>query len=146
MDLKTDYLGFQLKNPIIATAGPLSKDIDEIKKMEDSGIAAITLFSLFEEQIEKESLELFHRTTAFTESYAESTTYFPEISNYKTGPEGYLELIRKAKESVDVPIIASLNGKSLGGWIDYAKKIPLPLAKEKGDGFYFNKIIFFVST
>lgn len=123
MDLKTDYLGFQLKNPIIATAGPLSKDIDDIKKMEDSGIAAITLFSLFEEQIEQESLELFHRTTAFTESYAESTTYFPEISNYKTGPEGYLELIRKAKDTVDIPIIASLNGKSLGGWIDYAKKI-----------------------
>lgn len=123
MDLKTDYLGFQLKNPIIATAGPLSKDIDDIKKMEDSGIAAITLFSLFEEQIEQESLELFHRTTAFTESYAESTTYFPEISNYKTGPEGYLELIRKAKDTVDIPIIASLNGKSIGGWIDYAKKI-----------------------
>lgn len=123
MDLNTDYLGFQLKNPIIATAGPLSKEIDDIKKMEDSGIAAITLFSLFEEQIEKESLELFNRTTAFTESYAESTTYFPEISNYKTGPEGYLELIRKAKETVDIPIIASLNGKSLGGWIDYAKKI-----------------------
>ncbi|GAB6282975.1 MAG: dihydroorotate dehydrogenase-like protein [Ignavibacterium sp.] len=123
MDLKTDYLGFQLKNPIIATAGPLSKDLEDIKKMEDSGIAAITLFSLFEEQIEKESLELFHRTTVFTESYAESTTYFPEITNYKTGPEGYLELIRKAKDAVDIPIIASLNGKSLGGWIDYAKKI-----------------------
>ncbi len=123
MDLKTDYLGFQLKNPIIATAGPLSKEIQSIKEMEDSGIAAITLFSLFEEQIEQESLELFHRTTAFTESFAESTTYFPEISNFKTGPEGYLELIEKAKETVDIPIIASLNGKSLGGWIDYAKKI-----------------------
>ncbi len=123
MNLSTKYLGLELKNPIVPSAGPLSQSIDNIKKMEDSGAAAIVLYSLFEEQIEHEQLELDHYTTVHNESFAEALDYFPEPYEYKTGPEEYLEHIRKAKISVDIPIIASLNGKSLGGWIEYAKKI-----------------------
>lgn len=125
MDLRTNYLGLQLKNPIVPSAGPLSEDIGNIKAMEDAGAAAVVLYSLFEEQIELESLELHHHTTSHTESFAEATSYFPEPFSFKLGPEEYLEHIRKAKQAVDIPIIASLNGKSLGGWVDYAKKMEL---------------------
>ncbi len=123
MNLSTKYLGLELKNPIVPSAGPLSQSLDNIKKMEDNGAAAVVLYSLFEEQIEHEQLELDHYTTVHNESFAEALDYFPEPFEYKTGPEEYLEHIRKAKISVDIPIIASLNGKSLGGWIEYAKKI-----------------------
>jgi dihydroorotate dehydrogenase (fumarate) len=123
MDLSTNYLGLQLKNPIVPSASPLSEDISNIKLMEDAGAAAVVLYSLFEEQIEHESLELNYFTTIHNESYAEATTYFSEPFGFKTGPEEYLEHIRKAKEAVEIPVIASLNGKSLGGWVDYAKKI-----------------------
>ncbi|HEY6906371.1 MAG TPA: dihydroorotate dehydrogenase-like protein [Ignavibacteriaceae bacterium] len=123
MDLSTNYLGLQLKNPIVPSASPLSEDISNIKLMEDAGAAAVVLYSLFEEQIEHESLELNYFTTIHNESSAEATTYFAEPFGFKTGPDEYLEHIRKAKEAVDIPIIASLNGKSLGGWVDYARKI-----------------------
>jgi dihydroorotate dehydrogenase (fumarate) len=123
MNLITNYLGLELKNPIVPSAGPLSHEIANIKAMEDAGAAAVVLYSLFEEEIEHESLELYHRTTANQESFAEALDYFPEPYDFKVGPEKYLEHIRKAKEAVDIPIIASLNGKSVGGWIDYAKKI-----------------------
>lgn len=123
MDLSTNYLGLQLKNPIVPSAGPLSEEISNIKLMEDTGAAAVVLYSLFEEQIEHESLELNYYTSIHNESHAEATSYFPEPFEFKTGPDGYLEHIRKAKESVDIPVIASLNGKSSGGWVDYAKKI-----------------------
>ena len=123
MDLSTNYLGLQLKNPIVPSASPLSEDISNIKLMEDAGAAAVVLYSLFEEQIEHESLELNHYTTIHNESFAEATTYFAEPFEFKTGPDEYLEHIRKTKSAVDIPVIASLNGKSLGGWVDYAKKI-----------------------
>ena len=123
MDLSTNYLGLQLKNPIIPSAGPLSEDISNIKLMEDSGAAAVVLYSIFEEHIEHESLELNYFTSIHNESFAEATTYFPVPFGFKTGPDGYLEQIRKAKDAVDIPIIASLNCKSPGGWVDYAKKI-----------------------
>ncbi|MGE5812467.1 MAG: dihydroorotate dehydrogenase-like protein [Ignavibacteria bacterium] len=123
MDLSTSYLGLNLKNPIICSAGPVSESIDGIKSLEDAGAAAVVLYSLFEEEIENDSLELFQRTTEHDESYAEATNYFPEPYDFRIGPEEYLEHIRKAKESVDIPVIASLNGSSPGGWIDYAKKI-----------------------
>ncbi len=123
MDLRTSYLGFSLKNPIVPSAGPLSKEVGSVKMMEDAGAAAIVLYSLFEEQIEHESMELLHYTTQHTDSNAEATSYFPDLSEYKVGPEGYLEHIRKLKESVSIPVIASLNGKSLGGWTAYAKQI-----------------------
>jgi len=123
MNISTNYLGIDLQNPIVPSAGPLSEDIEKIKMMEDAGAAAVVLYSLFEEQIESESLELHHRTIYHMESYAEALNYFPEPFEYRMGPEEYLDHIRKAKEAVDIPVIASLNGKSPGGWTDYAKKI-----------------------
>jgi dihydroorotate dehydrogenase (fumarate) len=123
MNLSTNYLGLELKNPIVPSAGPLSEDINKIKLMEDAGAAAVVLYSLFEEQIEHESLELFQRTTEHGQSHPEALDYFPEPFNYRLGPEEYLEHIRKAKEAVNIPVIASLNGKSLGGWTEYSKKI-----------------------
>ena len=116
MDLSTTYLGLKLKSPIVPSAGPLSQEISNIKLMEDAGAGAVVLYSLFEEQLEHESLEIFHNTETPGESFAEATSYFPEPFEYKMGPEEYLDHIRKAKEAVDIPIIASLNGKSLGGW------------------------------
>jgi dihydroorotate dehydrogenase (fumarate) len=123
MDITTSYLGFKLKSPIVPSAGPLSEHVSTIKEMEDAGAGAVVLHSLFEEQLEHDELELEHHTKSSSESFAEATSFFPEPFEYKLGPEEYLEHIRKAKEAVDIPIIASLNGKSLGGWIDYAKRI-----------------------
>ena len=123
MDLSTTYMGLKLKNPLVAAASPLSYELANLKRMEDAGAAAIVLFSLFEEQIESEQRELFYYMSQGTESFAESLTYFPEPESFNTGPEEYLELIRKAKESTSIPIIASLNGVSRGGWIDYARKM-----------------------
>lgn len=123
MDLSTTYLGLELKNPLVPSSGPLQKDLKNIKTMEDAGASAVVLWSLFEEQITHDQLELHHHTTEHADSFAEATTYFPEQSEYHVGPEEYLEHIRKAKDAVDIPIIASLNGKSTGGWIDYAQKI-----------------------
>ena len=122
-DLSTTYLGMKLKNPLVPSASPLSHELGNIKTMEDAGASAVVLYSLFEEQIEHETLELFHYTTAHTESFAEAITYLPKASEYYTGPEEYLEHIRKAKEAVSIPIIASLNGSTPGGWTEYARKI-----------------------
>ncbi len=123
MDLSTNYMGLKLKNPVVPSASPMSREIDTIKMMEDAGASAIVLYSLFEEQITHEALELDYLTTQGNESYAEATTYFPHESEYRLGPEEYLEHIRKAKESVNIPIIGSLNGVTRGGWLNYAKKI-----------------------
>jgi len=123
MDLTTKYLGMNLKNPIVPSASPLARDIPSIRLMEDVGAAAVVMESLFEEQIIHEKKELDHFLTQSTESYAEALSYFPEPQVYTFGPDEYLEHIRKAKEAVDIPIIASLNGVSNGGWIQYAKKM-----------------------
>jgi dihydroorotate dehydrogenase (fumarate) len=123
VNISTNYLGIDLQNPIVPSAGPLSEDISKIKQMEDAGAAAVVLYSLFEEQIENETLELHHRTMYHGESNPEALNYFPELMEYRIGPEEYLEHIRRAKEAIGIPVIASLNGKSLGGWTDYAKKI-----------------------
>ena len=123
MDLTTKYLGLDLKNPIVPSAGPLTDKVDKIKTLEDAGAAAVVLYSLFEEEIEHDQLELYNRTTSTQEIYSESVDFFPEPFVYKTGPEEYLNHIQKTKSAVDIPVIASLNGKSLGGWIEYAKKI-----------------------
>jgi len=123
MDLSTTYLDLSLKNPIVHSASPLSDKIDNIKQLEDYGAAAIVLFSLFEEEIIHESEELYFHTTRGTEVFPEALTYFPEHEQYLTGPETYLEHIRKAKEAVDIPIIGSLNGSSKGGWLKYAGEI-----------------------
>ena len=123
MDLTTNYLGLKLKNPIVPSASPLSYSLDSMKKLEDAGAAAIVMYSLFEEQIAHEQSELLNHLTRGTESYAEALSYFPEVHQYNLGPEEYLELLQKAKDSLEIPVIGSLNGISIGGWIDYAKKI-----------------------
>ena len=123
MDITTTYLGLKLKSPIVSSAGPLSEKISNIREMEDAGAGAVVLYSIFEEQIEHEQLELHHHTSLHSESFAEATSYLPEPFEFKLGPDEYLNHIRKAKEAVDIPIIASLNGKSIGGWTDYAKKM-----------------------
>lgn len=123
MDLSTTYLGLKLKNPIVASAGPLSHTVDGMKRLEDAGTAAIVMYSLFEEQIAHEAAELDHYLNYGKESFAEALTYFPEAQAYNVGPDEYVELVRKAKESLSIPVIGSLNGISTGGWIGYAKKI-----------------------
>ncbi len=123
IDLSTTYLGLNLKSPLVAASSPLSKTLDSIKRLEDAGASAITMYSLFEEQIMRDSESLDLYLTRGTESHAEAISYFPDLGQYNVGPEGYLNLILKAKQSVDIPIIGSLNGISMGGWIDYAKKI-----------------------
>jgi dihydroorotate dehydrogenase (fumarate) len=112
-----------LKNPIVPSASPLSEKIDNLKRLEDAGAAAVVMHSLFEEQINEESQSLDHYLSYGTESYAEALQYFPEAHEYKVGPEGYLNLVREAKERLSIPVIGSLNGVSTGGWIDYAKRI-----------------------
>lgn len=121
MDLTTTYLGKTLKNPLVASASPLSREIANIRAMEDAGVSAVVLYSLFEEQIAHETQELDHYLSYGTESFAEALDYFPEPESYHRGPEAYLEHIRRAKAAVDIPIIASLNGSSSGGWVQYAK-------------------------
>jgi dihydroorotate dehydrogenase (fumarate) len=123
VDLTTTYLGLKLRTPLVPSASPLSEEIDNIKRMEDAGAAAVVLYSLFEEQLSLERFELYHHLTHGTESFAEALTYFPEPEEFHLGPEGYLNHLRKAKESVSIPIIASLNGTSVGGWTDFAKKM-----------------------
>ncbi|MDP3001307.1 MAG: dihydroorotate dehydrogenase-like protein [Bryobacterales bacterium] len=122
-DLKTKYLGLELKNPVVASSGPLCKDVGAILKMEDAGVSAVVLHSLFEEQINLESNELDRFLSKDENSFAEALQYFPDMRGYNIGPDGYLEHIRKAKEAADIPVIGSLNGVSTGGWIRYAKLI-----------------------
>ncbi len=122
-DLTTTYLGLKLKNPLVASASPLSKKVDRVKQMEDAGVSAVVMYSLFEEQITNESNALDYFLNRGTESFAEALTYFPEMESYNIGPDSYVDLISKIKESVDIPIIGSLNGVTTGGWIEYAKKI-----------------------
>lgn len=123
MDLSTNYLGLKLRTPLVPSASPLSEEIGNIKRLEDAGAPAIVLYSLFEEQIRRDSNELQHFLELGTFSSAESLTYFPEPSNLGHGPDHYLKHIARCKEAVNIPIIASLNGSTVGGWTSYAKAI-----------------------
>ncbi|MCS6950154.1 MAG: dihydroorotate dehydrogenase-like protein [bacterium] len=123
IDFSTTYMGLTLRNPLVASSSPLSHKVDTICKLEEAGIGAVVMYSLFEEQITLESQQLDYFLTHGTESYAEALSYFPDVGNYNVGPDEYLNLIRKAKETVDIPIIGSLNGVSAGGWVRYAKLI-----------------------
>ena len=123
MDLTTRYMGLNLRTPLVPAASPLSDKIDNVRRMEDAGASAVVLHSLFEEQLRREQEALQYHLEYGTESFAESLSYFPEPVEYRSGPDEYLEHIRKAKEAVKVPIIASLNGATAGGWVDYAKRI-----------------------
>ena len=124
MDLRTTYMGMTLRNPLVVSAcGPLSEDIGNIKRAEDAGAGAVVLYSLFEEQLHLESRELDHYLTQGTDSFAEALSYFPEPEQFHLGPEGYLNHIHSAKQAVGIPIIASLNGTTAGGWTKFAKQI-----------------------
>lgn len=120
MNLTTRYMGLTLKNPLVASASPLSHRLDTIRELEDRGAAAVVMFSLFEEQIRHDAGSLEYFMTVGTDSYGEALSYFPVVDNCEVGPTQYLELIRKATAAVDIPIIASLNGTSDRGWIDFA--------------------------
>ena len=120
-DLTTSYLGLSLKNPLVASASPLSKKADRAKRLEDAGIAAVVMYSLFEEQIVHESLSLDHYLNRATDSFAEALTYLPDLGTYSIGPDQYLEHLYNLKRSLGIPVIGSLNGISVGGWVDYAQ-------------------------
>ncbi len=119
-DLRTQYLGLTLEHPVVALASPLSHTLDGIRRLEDGGASAIVLFSLFEEQIRRENEAYDYLLNAGVESFAESLSYFPSANGHEAGPDAYLELIRRAKESVGVPVIASLNGVTPAGWTSWA--------------------------
>lgn len=123
MDLTTTYLGLKLNNPIVCSSSPLTKDLNNIKKMAEAGAGAIVMHSLFEEQIIAEEHHLDHYLDFGAESFAEAVSYFPQADSYVVGPEQYLSLISRAKAAVNIPVIGSLNGVSDGGWTDYARKI-----------------------
>ena len=120
-DLSTRYLGLNLKSPLLASASPLCESVDNIRRLEDHGLAAAVLPSLFEEQLELESLGVDSDLARGSDSFPESANFFPDLQTYNLGPDGYLELIRHAKEAVNIPVIASINGISAGGWIQYAR-------------------------
>jgi len=121
VDPSTTYLGLKLKNPLVISACPLTAQIGQLRRLEEAGAAAAVLPSLFEEQIEHDAEEMIKVHEFGTDSFAEALTYFPEQQDYTSGPEEYLETIAQAKKAVDIPVIASLNGSSKGGWIRYAK-------------------------
>jgi dihydroorotate dehydrogenase (fumarate) len=123
VDLSTTYMGLQLKNPLVASSSPLSEKIEDIHRLEDAGIAAIVMYSLFEEQIIRESLALHQALEEGTETYAEALTYLPHYGRYSVGPESYIDHLARVKQAVRIPVIGSLNGFTNGGWIDYAQKI-----------------------
>ncbi|MFO7170144.1 MAG: dihydroorotate dehydrogenase-like protein [Chloroflexota bacterium] len=123
VDLTTFYLGLRLRNPLVASASPLSKKLDRIKRLEAAGAAAVVMHSLFEEQILHDAHALDHFLSRGSESYAEAQSYFPDLDRYNVGPEAYLEHLRRVKEAVSIPVIGSLNGISSGGWIEYARLI-----------------------
>ena len=123
VDLSTTYLGLNLKNPLVASASPLSEKVETVNKMEEAGIAAVVMYSLFEEQIIHESLELDHFLFYGSESSAEIDSFYPQSGKYTLKAEAYIETLKKIKQSVNIPVIGSLNGVSTGGWIKYARKI-----------------------
>jgi dihydroorotate dehydrogenase (fumarate) len=120
-NLSTTYLGLQLKSPLLASASPLSESVDNIKRLEDQNLGGVVLPSLFEEQLQLESLSIDADLIRGADSFAEARNFFPDLQTYNLGPDGYLELIRHAKECVHIPIIASLNGITKGGWLQYAR-------------------------
>jgi dihydroorotate dehydrogenase (fumarate) len=123
MEMKTQYMGMELSSPIVAGAGPLSRNVDNVRKLAEAGAGAVVLWSLFEEQIEHEADELDFFLQYGTDRFAESLTYYPAEPDYVLGPQKYLDHIKACKDAVEIPIIASLNGFSTGGWVEYAAKM-----------------------
>lgn len=139
-DLSTTYMGLKLNNPVVPSASPLSRDLGDIKRMEDAGAGAVVLYSLFEEQIGLEEDELEHVLNRGAQSLADASGYFPSQLEYTRSPDDYVDHVRKAKEAVDIPIIVSMNGISKGGWLNYSKMI----AEAGADGLELN--IYFIPT
>ncbi|MEW6365927.1 MAG: dihydroorotate dehydrogenase-like protein [Acidobacteriota bacterium] len=123
MDLSTTYLGFKLPSPLMPGASPMVDNIDTVKRLEDAGASAIVMHSLFEEQITRQQFGTIHHMEVHAQSFAEALSYFPEPDDYRLGPEEYLEQLGRIKKTVSLPVIASLNGISAGGWVDYARKM-----------------------
>jgi dihydroorotate dehydrogenase (fumarate) len=123
IDLTTTYLGKTLCSPLVCSSSPLCEDTSQLRRMEDAGAGAVVLHSLFEEQIRREGLDLDQFLEQSTDSYAESTSYFPDMNFYNLGPDGYLEHLRRAKAALGIPVVASLNGSTPGGWTDYTRLI-----------------------
>jgi dihydroorotate dehydrogenase (fumarate) len=121
MNLATGYMGLTLRNPLVASASPLSRTVDGVRRLADAGVGAVVLYSLFEEQLRLETAENERLVDAGTESFAESLSYFPAAAEDEAGPRRYLSLLSRAAAAVDVPVIASLNGVTPGGWADYAR-------------------------
>jgi dihydroorotate dehydrogenase (fumarate) len=121
-DLSTSYLGLKLRNPLVCSSSPLCEDLDSLARMEEAGAAAVVLHSLFEEQLTVESLDLHRNLEGPAESYAEATSYFPDMLGYNRGPERYLEHLARAKARLQIPVIASLNGATPGGWVWFARR------------------------
>ena len=121
MDLSTSYMGLVLRNPLVASASPLSQTVEGIERLADAGVGAVVLYSLFEEQLQREAAENARLVEAGTESFAESLSYFPAAAEEELGPRRYLSLLERAAIAVDVPVIGSLNGVTPGGWVDYAR-------------------------
>jgi dihydroorotate dehydrogenase (fumarate) len=121
VDLSTTYLGLKLANPLVPSASPLARSLDNLRRMEDAGAGAVVLHSLFEEQINAESHTLDHFLSHGTDSFAEALSFFPEPSEFQLAPDQYLEHLRRAKQALSIPVIASLNGVSTGGWVKYAR-------------------------
>jgi len=129
MNLTTSYMGLSLKNPIVPSSSPISENVDNIRRLADAGASAVVMFSIFEEQLRMEAAALDHYSSAGDNIYAESTSFFPAMDEYQVGPGRYLDIIHRASQAVDIPIIASLNGMTNEGWIDYASQIEQAGAK-----------------
>jgi len=123
MDLSARYLGLNLRNPLVASASPLASTVDGVKRLAGAGVAAVVLPSLFEEEVRRQAAQDAALAQAGTESFAESLSYFPEEAGAEPGPRQYLSLVERAAAAVDVPVIASLNGVTTGGWTDYASAL-----------------------
>lgn len=123
VDLSTQYLGLNLRSPLVASASPLSQQVDAVRRLEEAGVSAVVMYSLFEEQIIQSSLEIDHLLSHGAESFAEALSYLPDTGRYSVGPERYLDQVARLKRAVQIPVIGSLNGVSPGGWVHYAKLI-----------------------
>ncbi len=124
VDLRTSYLGLQLANPIVASSSPLTGDLDGLRQLQDAGVAAVVLPSLFEEQIEQEAIEINRLVEYGVDSFAEALGgYLPDLGGYNTGPERYLTKVEEAKQALSIPVMGSLNGTTRGGWVRYAKRL-----------------------
>ncbi|MGD0219267.1 MAG: dihydroorotate dehydrogenase-like protein [Acidimicrobiales bacterium] len=123
MDLSTRYMGLELRNPLVASASPLSWTVDGVRRLADAGVGAVVLFSLFEEQVRREAAENARLIDVGTDSFAESLSYFPASSEDEPGPRHYLSVLERAAATVEIPVLGSLNGITPGGWVEYARRL-----------------------